>query len=345
MSDPATAKDRPPQVTVAAWLIMVGSVFVVLMAWDRIAGLHSLDSRHALQSKLSEPWLKGTGLQVTDLMAMVKTFSMVAAASATAMTILGYQALQRSRGARLALAVLAVPLFLTDLLAGGFLSSGIAVAVAMLWLPQARTWFDGGVPVRAGSTPRPTERTGTPSEQTAAPVERTAPPGMAAWAPPPTSVYAARPAAGFGATERSPRPAALLWASVLTWVFSGLSALTLGLAMLVLADDSTKVLDTMHQQNPDLASQGISDHMILVACFVMCAAFIAWALVAAVLAALAFRRVRWAWYALVISTTGVIGICVLGSIGSLFLLVPLAGAAAAISMLVRPEVRHWFGLR
>ena len=69
------------------------------------------------------------------------------------------------------------------------------------------------------------------------------------------------------------------------------------------------------------------------------------ALVAAVLAALAFRRVRWAWYALVISTTGVIGICVLGSIGSLFLLVPLAGAAAAISMLVRPEVRHWFGLR
>jgi hypothetical protein len=382
MSEPAKAQDRPQQVTVAAWLIMVGSVFVVLMVWDRIAGLHTIQSRQSLQSTLDDPGLKGLGLQLTDLMVLVKTLSMVAAGCATAMAILGYQALQRSRSARLALTVFAFPLFLTGLVTGGFVSSGVAAAVGTLWLRPSRLWF-GDTPSSRGSSStraldgrtssakrgldsaRAPEKSVRPPEESARPPEHVtgAPPYAApwpgasssaptqtsaapsGWAPPPTSAYGSLPVTAFGSSRTSARPTALLWASIVTWFFSGVAAVVLAASMLVLADDSSLVLDKMHQQNPDLAGQGITDHMILVVCFVMCSAFIVWAVVAAVFAALAYRRVRWAWYALVISTTGVIGLCVLGSIGSLFLLLPLAGAAAAISLLVRPEVRRWFGLR
>jgi hypothetical protein len=370
MSEPATAKDRPPQVTMAAWLIIVGSVFVVLMVWDRIAGLHTLESRKTLLSMLDQPGIKGLGLGLSDLTTIVKTLSMVAAGCATAMAVLGYQTLQRSRSARIGLTVLAVPLFLTGLVTGGFVAAAVSAAVGTLWLGPSRLWFRGESPGGSAAqrgldavwppqqsarapeqSARPTEEPARPPEQPAAPSgPREQPPAYGEWpqawaapAPPATSAYGSRPATTTART--SSRPAALLWAAVVTWVFTSLSTIVLAGSMLVLARDSKLVLDKMHAQNPDLASQGISDHTILVVCYVMCAAFIAWAVVAAVLAALAFRRVRWAWYALVISTTGVIGICVLGSIGSLLLLVPLAAAAAAISMLVRPEVRRWFGLR
>jgi hypothetical protein len=363
MSEPATAKDRPPQVTMAAWLIMVGSVFVVLMVWDRIAGLHSLESRKSLLSMLDQPGIKGSGLGLSDLMTIVRVLSMVAAGCATAMAVLGYQALQRSRSARSALTVLAVPLFLTGLVTGGFVAAAVAAAVATLWLGPSRLWFRGELPAssvaRGGldAARRPEQPTRAPEQparspeapspgQPAAPSDlREQPPAYGewpqAWATPATSAYGSHPVTSTAQT--SSRPAALLWAAVLTWVFTSLSTIVLAGSMIVLANDSRVVLDKMHAQNPDLASQGISDHTILVLCYVMCTAFIAWAVVAAVLAALAFRRVRWAWYALVVSTIGVIGICVLGSLGSLLLLVPLAAAAAAISMLVRPEVRRWFG--
>ena len=59
VSEPSATQPRPPQVTAAAWMIMVGSVFVVLTVWDRIAGLHSLDSRKALHDALDTPGLHG----------------------------------------------------------------------------------------------------------------------------------------------------------------------------------------------------------------------------------------------------------------------------------------------
>src|SRR5690349_9538282 len=91
VSQPTPTNPRPTQVTVAAIMIMIGSIFVVLMVWDRIAALHSLDSRRALQDFLDTPVVRGRGLAVSDLMAIVKTISMVAAGCATAMVILGYQ--------------------------------------------------------------------------------------------------------------------------------------------------------------------------------------------------------------------------------------------------------------
>jgi hypothetical protein len=355
VSQPTTTPVRPPQVTVAAWMIMIGSVFVVLMVWDRIAGLHSLESRQALQSVLDDPGLKGLGLQVTDLMIMVRIVAMVAAGCATAMVVLGYQALQRSRVARTVMSILAFPLFLCGLVTGGFVSSGVAAAVATLWLGPARMWFDGRNP---GSARETIARSG--GLRSAGPARPTAPPPSqapsggpdpvpppAAWAPPPTSMYDARASAGFGAAPAArpqSRPAPVTWACALTWVFCGLTVLLLVVSVAVLSADSTTVLRRMHEQNPDLARQGISDHAILVVCYVFCALSVFWSLAAAACAVLVFRRVRWAWYALVISTFGVGALCLLGTVGSPFTLVPLAAAGVTVGLLLRPESRRWLGL-
>ena len=53
VSEPSKTPPRPPQVTVAAWMIMVGSVFVVLIVWDRIAG--AALARHP-QGAASRSW-------------------------------------------------------------------------------------------------------------------------------------------------------------------------------------------------------------------------------------------------------------------------------------------------
>ncbi len=345
----------------AAWLIMVGSVFVVLMVWDRIAGLHSLASRTALQSMLDNPGIKGSGLGVNDLETVVKTVSMVAGGCATAMVILGYQTLQRSRSARIGLTILAGPLFVSGLVTGGFVSSGVAAAVATLWLRPARRWFDGQTGTETRDTASQTARSTStpvwpPPHPTAAPppptdsqpaeapsAPETARPwqdfgtGPAEWAPPPVSSYDVRPAAREGS-----RPAALLWACVLTWVFAGLAIAVLAGSVAVLARSPHLVLDKMHEQNPELASQGVSDHLVIVVGFVTCGVFVVWSVAAAVFAVLAFRGRRLGWSALTVSTGGVAVVCLLGAIGSLVVLVPLAGAVAAISLLVRPEVRGWF---
>jgi hypothetical protein len=58
---------------------------------------------------------------------------------------------------------------------------------------------------------------------------------------------------------------------------------------------------------------------------------------------LAFRRKRLALYGLIASAAGASVFCLLGALGSLVVLVPLAAAAATIGCLVRPEVKAWFG--
>jgi hypothetical protein len=134
-----------------------------------------------------------------------------------------------------------------------------------------------------------------------------------------------------------------VWACVLTWVFTSLAAAVFVTSIVLLAQDPGVILDKMHEQNPDLATQGVSDHLILVVAYVTCGLFIAWCVLAAVLALLAFRRTRWAYYGLLVSTAAVAVLCLIGVIGSLVVLVPLLAAVAVVACLARPEVRDWFG--
>jgi len=45
VSEPSTTPVRPPHVTIASGIVIVGSLFVLLQMWDRISGLQSLDTR------------------------------------------------------------------------------------------------------------------------------------------------------------------------------------------------------------------------------------------------------------------------------------------------------------
>lgn len=344
VSDPSTTPARPPQVTFACGVVMVGSVFVVLTMWDRIAGLHTIDSRHALQSFLADSGLGGSGLTISDLMVTVKVLAMIAAACATAMVILGWQTLRRSRGARLGLAVLAVPLFLTGMVTDGLVSSVVAAAVLTLWLGPARIWFsDGGAAQPAAPTASTPDR--SPFSSQAPTIQHPDPPPAVSpqqspWSPPPTSPYdltrGARSAARPGA-----RPQALVWACLVTWAGVALTALVLVASLALLAVDSQGVLDRMHEQNPQLADQGISDQTVLIVAVVMCAVLLAWTLASGAFAALLFRGHRWAWYALIVSAAGAAVVCLVGVLGSLVMLLPLAATLATLVLLVRPEVRMW----
>jgi hypothetical protein len=349
VSEPTTAPARPPQVTFACGIVMVGSVFVVLTMWDRIAGLHTLDSRSGLQSFLHDSGLESQ-LSVGDLMATVKVLAMIAAGCATAMVVLGWQSLQRNRGARLGLAILAVPLFVTGLATDGIVSSGVAAAVLTLWLGPARTWFSD-TPAPAPSTASTSERAPTSPFRTTPPsaphrhVPPTSPhPSAREWAPPTSTAYDVR-----AAPRRAPRPVArlstrpqtLVWACLITWGCASLIAFVLAGSMVMVVADNQTLIERMHEQDPQLAEQGLSDHTVLVFVFAMCAVLLAWSLASAAFAVLLFRGHRWAWYALTISASVAAVLCLLGMLGSIVVLVPLAAILATIGFLTRPEVRAW----
>jgi hypothetical protein len=314
---------RPRQVTLAAWMIMAGSVVVVAMVFDRIAGLHTMETRESIEKFLAEPPGDDLGVGVQGVISLLRTLSMVAAGCATAAAILGYQVLRRSRSARLALTVLAVPLFLTGMVTGGFVSSVVAASAAMLWLQPARDWFNGvSRPVAAPASTR----------SVAPPPTSTPVPGVApeAWPAPPTSGPRAR-------------PVAVVWACVLTWVFGALTAMAMTASAIAIAVDTHLLLDEVHRQNPDLREQGISDGVLAAATYVMAGLIVLWCLAAIVVAVLVWRRVGWARIVLLVSAAACVGLSLLGSVLGAFLLVfPLVAGVATVALLVRTDARPWF---
>ena len=112
MSEPKSV--RPPQATVAGWLVVGGSVVVVLMALSQGAVLHSLDTKEAVEDYLSRPPGDQLGLGVQGMLTLLRVVWTVTAVSGAAAAVLGWYALHRSKGARLALSGLAVPLFVTS---------------------------------------------------------------------------------------------------------------------------------------------------------------------------------------------------------------------------------------
>src|SRR6478609_505305 len=61
------------------------------------------------------------------------------------------------------------------------------------------------------------------------------------------------------------------------------------------------MLDEAHRQNPDLAAQGVTDQMLIVATYVLIGGIGLWCVGAAVLAFLVLRRMAWARIVLLVS--------------------------------------------
>ncbi len=93
---------RPRQVTTAAWLIMGGSLLLVLAAFQTVSGLHTLETRETIERMLTEQPMAGTGLDLESVRSVLHVAALVLGGCATATAILGYQVLRRDRTARIA---------------------------------------------------------------------------------------------------------------------------------------------------------------------------------------------------------------------------------------------------
>lgn len=319
---------RPPQVTVAGWLVVAGSVVVVLMAFDQVTTLRSLETREAVEDYLSKPPGDALGLGVQGALSLLRIAAMVGAACAAATAILGWQVLQRSKGARIALSSLAAPLFLSGLAGGGVVSAVVVAAIVMLWFQPARDWFDGIV---TAPVPRP--------EPTRDPLLDLAPPTAPPLHPSPYAAAPVAPAAG-SATARRPRPVVL--ACVLAWLFSAAAFGLLALTLAVMLGAPDTLLEELHRQNPDLADQGVTDTLLRTTVYATSAVVMAWSAAAIALGVLAWRRVRWAATGLMISAGIAGGLCLLVVVGAFVVAVPLAACGATLALLLRPESRAWY---
>lgn len=349
----------------AAWIIIGGSLLVVLTAFDRIAGLNSLDTREAVELFLAEPPGNGLGLSVGEVLATVRVLSMVAGACAAAAAILGFHVLRRHQGARIALSVLAVPLFLTGLATGGFLSSLVAASALMLWLEPARDWFAGrpakeqpgaartrterpeaepreahdpgpSTPAAppASTGPRPHQGFGSPAPTAsgAAPASGQAPPQVHApyappqqWGPPP------------------PRPGAVVAAAVVTWVMTALVSLMLAISIIAVLVSPDLMMEEALKANPSLGESDLTAEALQLGVVVVAGVGLAWSVAAAVFAALlVVRRREWARISLLISSAAAVGVCLLmAAVGGFPMLVPLVASSVTFWLLLRRDVRAW----
>ena len=369
-----TKLERPRQVTMAAWMIIAGSVLVVGAVFEKVSTLHQLETQDAIRRFLSQPPAEGFGLDLESALTLVRTLSMVAAGCAAAAAILGYHVLKRNRGARIGLTVLALPLFISGFVIGGFLSSLVAVAAVMLWMAPARDWFDGvapsprdqsdpqrraewppPLPTPPPSSPRPQQGFGSipsGSPGSAPPTSpATGPPPAYGPPPPGAQQYPAPPPAfpPYGASWQpaqrpgpGPRPRAVVAACVVAWVFSALAVVVVSASALVVAADPDLLIDEMYRQNPDLAAQAITQHSLQVLTYVTAGIAAFWAVAAIVLAVLVFRRSSWARIGLLASAGGAGGLCLVASLQSVFMVVPLFACVVTFSLLLRPDVRAWF---
>ena len=332
MSTTTTA--RPRQTTMAGVMVMLAASFVVLSVADTVSRLRSIETRESIETFLRDAPGSDLGLSVESMIQVLHGIAIVAALCSVAAVALGWQVLQRSRRARVVLSVLAVPIFVTGLVAGGFMSSLVAVATAMLWLSPSREWF-AGLPIPEPAKPGQAKRdansveamNGTTHEQTRA-AELPAPPA-AGW-----SVAAPAP-------TRTKRPDPVTVALVLTIVVSGIVfAMTL-VSIVLLATEPDLVLEELHRQNPDLEDQGISESLLLTTSYVSGAIAMAWSALAVALAVLMAGRRAWATKGLLICAAACALFCIVATLASPVALIPAVAAIATVSCLRRPEVRAW----
>lgn len=348
MSD-SSAPARPSQVTLAGWIVVIGSIAVVFSSFEAMAGIRSLETRESVREFLSEPPGDALGLSVQAGVSWLHALTMVAAGSATATAILGGYALRRSRSARIGLTVAAVPLLLSGLFAGGFMPTVVAVASVMLWGQPARDWFAGRKPDREGARPTEAAAVTGRSDRLESSGTAGAPGAPTVTADPPSTEPQAW--SGFGDPRSSGperpggRPVAVLVACTLTWIFSGITLAMTAASMILIAADRDLVLEQLYAQNPELAEQGLGEDMVVAVVHVTGALAITWAIAAIVLAVLAYRRVAWARIALMVSAGCAAVLSLVGAITSLSLIVLLLACTLTISSLLRPEVRAWYAAR
>lgn len=342
------SQPRPAQATLAAWLIVAGSVVVVLTAFQRVASLRTLEAQERLQQTLSEPPFSELGLTVDTATRLIHVLCLVGGGAATAAAILGAQVFRRSTSARLGLSILA-PLILV----GGFATSGffaplVVAGITLLWLQPTRDWYAGRPwaqlfeqrrTSRVGAPPPVREPVEVPSRgpqgQPATPAPSQQPPAPYAWPAP----YAA----GSHRSGRPPRPPALIWACVLTWVSCALFAGGMALTALTLAVSGEELFaEFERQQGRSVESYGMTLEQARTGMYVSAAIVVLWCAAAAAFALLAFLGRGWARIALVVSGAVAGVLCLAAVVANPVLIILVGVIGAAVALLLRRDVAEWF---
>ena len=272
---------RPRVVSWCAWLIMIGGAFLVLMAYEHVAQLGSLESQEAAGRMVNDPPLDELGLAVDDVQQIERVFSLLTGAAAAAAAILGFEVLRRSRTSRRVLTFLAPVLLLAGLVVGGMLTFVVVGSIVMLWSPQARVWFGDTPPARAPEPPAPDPTQPAAQDPTGHPARRETQDGAVAVLAPPVPPISWP---GLESPTGSPRPRSVASACVITWVTCAMVAVgAIASAILVLAAPD-ELIDQLREQNPQLEEQGIGDGFVIGVLVVTVAGLVLWCVAAAVLA-------------------------------------------------------------
>ena len=326
---------------------MIGSVAVIATVYDQIRRLHSLDTRDQVHRMLDSGMGKSLNLSVEDMLSIMHVLAMVAGGCAAACVILGWQLLRRSSPARIAVTVIAVPLWLTGLTSDGLFSTLVAVAVATLWFQPARGWFSASAGVSSSDVGSSSAARGTSSlppqdaaSHSAAPVAplRSVP---RASADAPTSDEPGMTYGRYQPQMSEERPRTLVWALVLTWVFSGLASLLMVVAAGVVLADPQEVLDRMLAIDPTLEADGLNQDSVRAIVVVVAIVVVSWCVAASVLALLVWRRVRVAHSLLIACVALSALVQLIGVFGNPMVIVSLIAAVVTVRLLLRPEVRTW----
>jgi len=349
---------RPGQTTLAGSVIIAGSVIVVLSAWQRVSALTTLEVQEDLQGMLGgDSIFASLGWSVDDLATGVRILCLIGAGAATAATVLGFQVFKRSRSARIALTVLAPLLLVGGLAIQGFFAPMVAAAIAMLWLQPTRDWYAGRpwmqrfeqrraervAAFKQAGQPRQ-GRADAPGAPPAAPsvhdalgrATPTTPMAPAQIPPPPLHQAPHRPPAG-------ERPSHLVSVCVVTWVISGLVLLALGVLAAVLPFAADDLLDEARKEQPEMfRTYDPTTTDLLVGLYVLIGFLLIWAVVAIVLAWLAFTGHNWARVLLAVSAFCAAVPALLASVSAWPLVLLVAALAGSGWVLLRPEVAAWY---
>ncbi len=127
----------------AGWIAAVASALTVLTLFDSVSRLHTVEYREGIEDLLATPPYDGLGMELPQVIEMMRGAMFLSAAVAAAAVILAIYVLKRHNAARIGITVAAVLLVLTAPFGGGLLPLLVAVAATWLWTAPSRDWFAG----------------------------------------------------------------------------------------------------------------------------------------------------------------------------------------------------------
>ncbi|MEO9322653.1 hypothetical protein ABFT23_04130 [Nocardioides sp. C4-1] len=356
----AKTPPRPPQVTMLGSFVLGASAMLVLLAFDRVAALTTIEAQQDIADFLGTSSGEVLGLDADGMQTLIKAIWTFLGGAAVITSFLGWRVLQRDRGARLALSIL-VPLML---LSGSvvwqvnatfsfdeMLTILVAVSTLLLWTQPARDWFAGRTPAPLAPRPTSTAATAAPAAPTSTP---TALPG---YAPPPTagqSAGASTPPPApdpWGRTPtaapepgKQPLPRPVVTAVVATIVASSVVLAACLIGLVGVTTDRSGMENAMADE---ISGRSAYDDLDLDPALLvnltigLLVVLLVWAIIAIGLAAMVANRVNAARIALAVSAIG----AALASLLGAMLVVPLLITAACITVavvLLRSSTSQWF---